>query len=485
MKKYIISKLDFLNLERDLYIRFFSEFISKILNFSLIPLISYNTGVITYGNYVQIICIIMGLIPILTIGLNFTIIKKLSGNKTIAENSSGFFSAIILISLISFILFIFFLILQIFFAFQILENFSIVILILAYLFSIELIITETLRSKIKSNEFCILQLTNSFFLILCIVFLGLIYKINIQILLSSLLLIKILVIFIGLNFLFKKKIIEMKMCLKIKKILSFISPGIIFMITGLAEWSLNFSDKLILGSTLNLKLVSIYFTIGLISSGVLSLGSIFWWKLFPVISKYNLENKNNKIFQYIKSSNLKFLEISLPFILFITFFGSEIISFLLNLNNIFVGHIIFFYCSGILFHQLSTGWEFFCYLKKKGIIVFKITIFWGFISLLLYYLLIPKFSINGAVLTFIIIKGASFFSLQKKVKNIGYIETIIETKKVKNLLISFFLSFICFISLKKIILQNTEYSFMIIFSLGMISLFVYFILKKKLNIGKV
>ena len=84
-------------LKKEYLIRLFSEFFSKSFNFLVIPIITYNLSVIDYGFYVQIICIVSGLIPLVTLGLNFTVIKNLAGNKSIENNSQSFFTTILFI----------------------------------------------------------------------------------------------------------------------------------------------------------------------------------------------------------------------------------------------------------------------------------------------------------------------------------------------------------------------------------------------------
>ena len=73
----------------------------KLVSFLIIPIITYSIGIQEYGKYIVIICIINGLLPILLLGFNFSIVKKLASNNNIRNNSVKIFNSFILISFFS------------------------------------------------------------------------------------------------------------------------------------------------------------------------------------------------------------------------------------------------------------------------------------------------------------------------------------------------------------------------------------------------
>ena len=76
----------------------------------------------------------------------------------------------------------------------------------------------------------------------------------------------------------------------------YIIPGIIYIFLGLSEWLINYGDKLILSKYLSAVYLSVYFTASMFSSVINSLGSVFWWDLFPKLSKLNYQNKEKEMF---------------------------------------------------------------------------------------------------------------------------------------------------------------------------------------------
>lgn len=88
----------FLNLSNKIKLRFISELTVKLVNFLLVPIITYKIGINEYGTYIVLHSIINGLLPIFLLGLNFTIIKKLASVKDVRVNSLNVFNSLFLVT---------------------------------------------------------------------------------------------------------------------------------------------------------------------------------------------------------------------------------------------------------------------------------------------------------------------------------------------------------------------------------------------------
>ena len=225
---------------------------------------------------------------------------------------------------------------------------------------------------------------------------------------------------------------------------TYINPGLVFVILGVSDWFLNFSDKLIIGFYLDPLQLSVYFTIGLISSSILSLGSIYWWELLPKLNEYQSKKRYDKIFKLIKDKNESFIYLSNILIILLIIFSPSIQSFVLNKNIEMESYFYLIFFSSIFFHQISTGWEFFCYIENKGSFVLKNSIFWGLFSFLMYVVLIPEFGIYGALFTLFTSKTLSSICLKRYANKFGYNQSILKRNFVTYLIpfassISFFI----------------------------------------------
>ena len=285
------------SLEFETKIRFISEFIVKLSSFLIIPIITYKIGIKAYGEYVVILCIINGLIPIILLGLNFSIIKKLAHIKSIKVNTIKLYSSILIISFFSLSFFFFFLLVTEFF-YNDLFVINLCVCLLAYFTAVQLLLYEFLRSKLKSNLFCYFQIFDSIFLIILILLIEIFLKLNLVKFLSALIIIKIFTITFILLAAIKLKMINFKY-LSLDRNLrrNYLSSGLIFIGLGISEWLINFSDKIILSYFLSPLYLGVYFTAGMFASSLNSLGSVFWWDLFP---KFKNLKKKITIKKFIK-----------------------------------------------------------------------------------------------------------------------------------------------------------------------------------------
>ena len=104
-------------------------------------------------------------------------------------------------------------------------------------------------------------------------------------------------------------------------------------------------------------------------------------------------------------------------------------------------YLIFFL--SVFIHQISTGWEFFCYVKNKEKFILFNSIVWGVISFVLYFITIPYLKIEGALISLFISKFGYTLSLMNYAKKIGFNESILN-KKIYLQFILFFLSLFFF-----------------------------------------
>ena len=433
-------------------LRILSEIFIKISSFFIIPVITYNLGIDDYGIYIIVISIVSGMMPIFLLGLNFTVVKKLAVEKKIKNNviklsSSFFLITILFLGSLAFIFPLIYLMFREFF------YLALVALIFTYCSSLQIIILEFLRSKLQSNTFSIFQIIDSLMIIilvyLCVTFLNF----NLFLLFKVLIFNKIFITIIILIYLKKLKLVDYSdINLDKNLFVGYLKPGIIFIILGLTEWLVNFSDKLIIGTTSSSLTLGIYFTVGIFASSINSLGSIYWWDLYPRLSKLNSEGKTSAIFELIQSKTQLFIKNSFFLIITLVVLSPTLQSLILNKNIEIELYIYFLYFIAIFFHQISSGWEFFCYIQNDGNKVFITSAIWGIISLILYLVLIPLFSINGALISLLLSKLGYTLTLKYFAKASGFDESIFLRNK--------FITFIPF-SLIIVVLLFLDYNILL------------------------
>ncbi len=443
----------FRQIPQETQIRFFSEFAVKLVSFLIIPIITYGIGLKEYSYFIVVTCVINGLLPLFLLGFNFSIIKKLATNENLKNNSIKVFSSISLISIFSLLIFVStFLISYKFFENLILIN--LLTILISFFTAILQLFFEFIRSKNKSNIFSIFQLFEAFLLILLSFLIFLINELNLIVFLLLILFIKIICSILIFIYLIKSNLLSQKYLKFDRKIIkNYISPGLIFIALGMSEWFINFSDKLILDSFLSPLFLSIYFTAAMFSGILNSLGSIFWWDLFPKLLILKKRNNYDKIFLLIRSKNSLFVDFSIFFVLIFIILLPIIQTFLLNSSFVINHYIYLVFFISVFTHQISTGWEFFCYINNEEKFILINSIIWGIISFVLYLLLIPNFKIDGALFSLLSVKIGYSLSLRYYCKKIGFKENLLEKKEFLKF-INFFVSFLIFTIILKLDLIN-------------------------------
>ncbi len=465
-------------LPKETKIRFVSEFIIKLVSFLIIPIITYSIGIQEYGKYIVIICIINGLLPILLLGFNFSIVKKLASNNDIRENSVKIFNSFTLISVFTTFTLLTTSLISFFF-FKNLFKINILIVLISYMTVSQQLFFEFLRSKEKSNSFCYFQSFDSIFLIISLLITFSMTQLTLIKVLSLILLTKIICVFFILIYLFQVKLLNTRFFKFDRNIFNgYIIPGLIFIYLGFSEWLINFGDKIILSHYLEPLYLSIYFTAGMFAAVLNSIGSIFWWDLYPKLVKYNKSKNLKKIYLTIHNKNILFIDFSIFVIIFLITMSPIIQYFLLNSEfkvNYYL-YLIFFL--SVFTHQISTGWEFFCYVKNKEKFILFNSIVWGVFSFVLYFTIIPYLKIEGALISLFISKFGYTFSLMNYAKKIGFKESILN-KKIYLQFVLFFLSFLFFLILKNFTIFNLYLDNIIYFLI--IIIFFYSTLKLSKN----
>lgn len=137
-----------------------------------------------------------------------------------------------------------------------------------------------------------------------------------------------------------------------------------------------------------------------------------------------------------------FIDFSVYIILSLIVLSPLIQSYLLNSKFEINYSIYLIFFLSVFSHQISTGWEFFCYIKNQEKFILFNSMVWGGISFLLYYLVIPYFKIYGALWSLLISKLGYTFSLIIYCKQKGFNGRIIEKKsliKIGSMIVTFFI----------------------------------------------
>jgi len=383
----------------------------------ILPIITKLIGAESYGIWSQLLITLSLLVPTVTLGLPYTLVRFLPGEKNKREIQDAIWSALAIVLATSLII-----ALAIFlFSDNISEFFGgekilVELLSLAIIFEcLNQVFLNSFRAfqQIKKYSFFIIfQNLGEILLVAGTIFLG--YNLSGAVL--SLFIIRF-INFLIMGFYITKEIkIKIPEFLKIKEYLRFGLPNVP---GNISAWIIQSSDRYLIGFYLGTIFVGYYAPAYIIGSSINFITTPITFILPVILSKLYDENRISEVKNYLKYCLKYFLMVGIPFAfgisalsvqLLATFSTSEIADKSHNIIPLVATSALLFGIYGIIIQTIS--------LKKETKIAGLIWTASAFVNIGLNLIFIPRFGIMGAAITTFIAYGMALvmaycYSFQK------------------------------------------------------------------------
>ena len=375
-----------------------TQVIVAVSGIALLPVITKSLGAENYGVWTQIIVTLSLLTPFMLLGLPYTLVRFLAGQKDQHEIKDGIWSTITIVfgvSMMCFFLLILFTnpISRFLGCDKIFINILAITLVLECL---DLVFLNVFRAFQQINEYCLFGITQNVGetgLVILAIWLG--YGLFGAVM--SLLLIRLINFVIMGAIILRRVGFTTPRFLRIKKYLSF---GIPTILGDVSFWITQSSDKYLIGFFLGTIYVGYY-------APAYTLGGVIAFFIAPLslalpatLSKHYDENNIEGVKNYLKYSLKYFLALAIPSV-----FGISILSY--QLLTIFSTteiaqhsyYVVPFIALCMLFSGTNTIIEQIIGLKKKTHVSGAIWMIAAFSNLGLNFIFIPRFGILGAAIT--------------------------------------------------------------------------------------
>jgi len=378
----------------------------------ILPIITKFLGAEKFGVWAQLVIIVSLITPITTLGLHYTLVRFLAGEKDKEKIQDGIYSVLFFIFAINIIAAIFLYLLAPFFSF-ILGFDPVLVRILSIIILLEclnLVFLNVFRAfqKIKRYAFFIIfQGFGEVSLVFWAVFAG--YGLLGAVI--SLLIIRIINFLITGAMILKEFGLVVPRFLKIKQYLRF---GIPTIPSNISSWFVHFIDRYLIGYFLGSLFVGYYVPAYILGSVIAFWEAPFSFLLPSALSKLYDENKINEVKNYLKYSLKYFLIIAIPSLFGLSLLSKQLLNILSTREIADQGYLIVpFMATSMIFWGIYGIISQIIILVKKTSVLGKIWIIATIINLLLNILFIPKFGIMAAgavtLLTYTVILVLSFY----------------------------------------------------------------------------
>lgn len=367
----------------------------------LLPIITKMLGVEEYGIWAQLVVITSFISPVIVLGLPYSLVRFLSGEKDINEVKDGIYSTVTLIFLFSLaaslLLFIFAAPIANFLQCQtILVQILALILLFECLNQVLLNVLRAFREVKKYSFFIIFQGLGEISLIIFFIWLGL------GLLGAVLALLAMRVInFLITGFIIIKKIgVKMPNFNKTRQYLTFGLPTVP---ENVSNWLVHFNDRFLIGFFFGALFVGYYVPAYTITGIIAFFETPLSFLLPSVLSKLYDEQKIDEVKRYLKYSLKYLLAITIPSFFGLWVLSKQLLTILSTPEITKNGYMLIpFMALGMIFYGLYGVILQGLVLVKKTSILGKTWVGATLLNVILNVTLIPRFGILAAAINMLI-----------------------------------------------------------------------------------
>ncbi|WP_338186424.1 lipopolysaccharide biosynthesis protein [Thalassospira tepidiphila] len=384
--------------------RFLAEAASRGSGFVVAPLLAWSLGASVFGSYTQVLALTFALVPIVSAGMGYTVIRQLAGSQDDYSSRTTLSAAVGIISLVCAGLGV----LLVAFSSEVTSYLSldvavsaaslmVAVALLSWLVALEALIQEYLRAMQMVRQSLYVQLASIGIHLAALLVAAYLGSLSIWLALILLGASKLMVISILLSvtvFKIKNRGSNYFSIPATRTLLA----GIPFMLAGLAEWASNLGDRLVVGKYLGPEIVAQYVAAAMLLSSIAALGAPLWWLLFPEMVKYTKLSDWKRCKEKVQYRTTVFIELSFPTLCLLSLLADPLISLLVNTRSTGMSAVVFMLGIAVLLNQVSTGWEYFVIAMSSGKQLVAVTVCCLATGFLIALLAAPVWGIFGVAL---------------------------------------------------------------------------------------
>jgi len=469
--------------------RVFAEFALRAGSLITFPLLSRAIGAEGYGVNSQLGVINSVLWPIATVGMGFSIVRMITGNKNKEYVSARFNSSILLVLCTSLLLasFVFFLapfINDLFFkvswATPVIQWSSLLIVLTA----IEQVLNDYYRSRLRIVAYSVEQIIQ-----IIIYVIGLVIILNrsgglLQVVLLNITLKFIFILILLIYFIHAGEIIPKKIFMPRNELLEMIRFGIPVVVMGIGAWVMSLGDRFVIGYFMDSKQVGIYNAAYTLAGLITSLGAPFWSPLYPHMALYKNSNDIEGLYNICRKYSTMYFLFSIPAIIGLIILSNEMIHILGTSEFILSIFVFPPIVIGLFLDQFSSSSQYLIYLHNQPIFMRNVMILAGVFNLFLNVFLVPTFGILGSSIATLATYILLTILFLRKIHTFGYqIKKLYDFRSIITFIISAIFMAVVLYLIKSIFTGNFGLLLILIF-IGLFSYFIFLFGINRFNINK-
>lgn len=419
-------------INKELLLRFAAEGATKGIGFLTMPLLVHFLGASGYGHYSFAQAATGALIPVVSLGLGFSLVRQIIGISSpllVAARLSGAFIMASMAAVPCALL--------VWYSSPLLARWSgapdeiemiakasAVLLVAATWQNLAI---EALRARQRVTYITVLQITEAVLFPVCILAMATANMLDASAVIAALASLKIgvVVVILGSAASALRRNMSAVWMLSGNDIRMALALGLPFMISGLGEWLMAMGDRVAVGATLGAEALGSYAATQVLVAILASWGGPFWWLLFPKFCNALETGGRSSAVETSQQLGALFFQWSLPIAAAIILMGIGILG-LIGKSSLMVDRTTLgFLVAATLVNQAATPWEYALYAERRGQALMKATLIWGSLTIALIYLALPFLGLAGAALATLAGRIGFAADIVSKTRALGYREFLL------------------------------------------------------------
>lgn len=397
--------LSLFGIDRSLMLRFVAEGSARLAGFATMPLIVRLLGAESYGALTFTQASVAAMVPLVSLGLGFSLVRQIAGDAGPVPASARLFSALALVSATALSLgTLLWLLAPVIAAHIPLAGNQIALIRVSALLlpatALQALSIEALRARQLTAAATGLQIAEAAGIPAAIILLTLAGMLSPVSIIAGIVAVKALT---GLA-----AMLRVIHALPTGRQAPLLAPwrdlrlavaiGLPFMVSGFGEWLMALGDRFVIGATAGPDAVGRYAAAQVMISVIASWGAPFWWVLFPRFCS-TLETRGRGAAMATSASiTAVFLEWGLPLLVVIQLAGVDILAVLGGPRLQVEPSVIAMLALATFINQAATPWEYALYAERRGAVLMRATLTWGTIAFAGTWAALPVLGLPGAAL---------------------------------------------------------------------------------------
>ncbi len=204
--------------------------------------------------------------------------------------------------------------------------------------------------------------------------------------------------------------------------------GAPFMATGLGEWLMALGDRMTIGAIAGIEAAGQFAAAQVLAMVLASWGAPLWWLLFPRLSVALAGGDRDGALAVARQASGQFATGAVALFAVLAICGGELLVVLAGPAMRVPHEVIGLLAAAVFVNQAATPCEYALYAENRGFALMRATLLWGSVAVALVVALMPHLGLTGAALATLVGRLGFAVSVYRAAGTIGFAHSMVPAR---------------------------------------------------------